>query len=528
MRQRLQLRWRWQSSCCRWRRRQRQAFAREIRYVLELQHAHLVRTHGICQDARGRRGELALVMERCERNLAAAIYQDDGAAGLTLIQRQSIMRQSLQALVFLHAQQMPIWHGDLKPQNILLVRGEVRLADFGLAGIARESRAAFAQQSTTGVLGLAGSIHYMAPELLTAPPRRGLPADVYAWAITMCELFAGEKAWPPDMDANQITAQLQRGLVPPVPDAVPAPVRALLRRCVLARPEQRPSAARRSLHWRRHSPISLPPPLPVQQPPPVLQQLLSLLPWSAPHAWRSFRLELAVCCVRPLAAPLATSRAVGAWAGWWIGRWIPCGCSASAAASDVRSTWKGVQRRHSAWRPSLLWVRQTWSDDTSPAFAMDSRRNCGCETTCKRDSNRRPQLHLQLHLQLVLYASRRRRRVPPRVRLARLPERRVSTRVQSLVTMPASWTTTSTGACSRGWRTSSKSLARARRRRWRRTCARCSSRSERTCSIARAETGRATVSASGSTIYRQGQWHRRPPLCAKPHPHLLFIEGSRL
>jgi class 3 adenylate cyclase/WD40 repeat protein/energy-coupling factor transporter ATP-binding protein EcfA2 len=89
------------------------------------------------------------------------------------------LAEAAEALTFLHTQNPPIIHGDVKPANLILTRGgRVKLVDCGLS-------------STLGVQGhRAGTVGFQAPELAAgAPPSRA--SDVYALAATAFALLTG-------------------------------------------------------------------------------------------------------------------------------------------------------------------------------------------------------------------------------------------------------------------------------------------------------------------------------------------------
>lgn len=220
----------------------RRQFEREVGLLAALRHPRLVLIHGVCQDARGVAGSLALVMERCAGSLSDALYpRDEAIPELDAAQCHRFMHDLLDALVFLHAQQPPIVHGDIKPLNCLLTAGpppQLRVADFGLSTAA--ATAGVHSQRTTAAGG--GTLMYSAPEMLDEDHRPSRAQDIYAWAATCTELFSRQKPWP-GMNDQRILAQLMRRQTPRVPDAVPEPIRALLQLCLQADPAARPRAA---------------------------------------------------------------------------------------------------------------------------------------------------------------------------------------------------------------------------------------------------------------------------------------------
>ena len=95
-------------------------------------------------------------------------------AGRPYEERVALLAQVLQALAYLHRH--GIVHRDLKPGNILCVRDIVKLTDFGIAApMGHRQR-------------LAGTVQYMAPELLFgAPP--AVASDLYAVGVVAHELL---------------------------------------------------------------------------------------------------------------------------------------------------------------------------------------------------------------------------------------------------------------------------------------------------------------------------------------------------
>jgi tetratricopeptide (TPR) repeat protein len=100
-------------------------------------------------------------------------------------------------------------HGDLKPANVLLMRGKAYVADFGLANAATLGRAD---------PRLVGTRAYRAPELDGRDGAPTVASDVYAFGRSLAELLAGA-------GAN---------------DPVAAAGRELVRTCTAADPEARP------------------------------------------------------------------------------------------------------------------------------------------------------------------------------------------------------------------------------------------------------------------------------------------------
>lgn len=123
--------------------------------------------------------EYVIVMDWVDGTDLARLLRDKGNPGLPLSSVLAFLAEAAEALTFLHTQDPPIIHGDVKPANLILTRGgRVKLVDFGLS-------------STLGMQGQRrGTAGYRAPELESgAPPSRA--SDVYALAATAFALLAG-------------------------------------------------------------------------------------------------------------------------------------------------------------------------------------------------------------------------------------------------------------------------------------------------------------------------------------------------
>ena len=97
----------------------------------------------------------------------------------------SYVKQVADALQYIHTQKLI--HRDVKPESMLLGRNnEVLLAEFGIAIIAQSTRSQQTQQTQEA----AGSVAYMAPELLRGKPRPA--SDQYALAVVTYEWLSGD------------------------------------------------------------------------------------------------------------------------------------------------------------------------------------------------------------------------------------------------------------------------------------------------------------------------------------------------
>lgn len=118
----------------------------------------------------------------------------DYAEGQSLETKVDLLLQTCEALQYLHRRS--IFHRDLKPDNALVTdKGEVQVLDFGLALLKQES---------TDVDEIAGTIAYIAPEVLQGHPPSA-SNDMYAVGIMAYEMFAGKHPF----DTSNIVTLMQ-------------------------------------------------------------------------------------------------------------------------------------------------------------------------------------------------------------------------------------------------------------------------------------------------------------------------------
>lgn len=100
----------------------------------------------------------------------------------------SIVPRICEALQYAH--QQGVLHRDIKPANILLdTRGQVKLADFGIAKLVGDEKP---DVTLTGTGAALGTPHYMAPEQLEKPSAVDHRADIYSLGVVFYEMLTGE------------------------------------------------------------------------------------------------------------------------------------------------------------------------------------------------------------------------------------------------------------------------------------------------------------------------------------------------
>jgi serine/threonine protein kinase/tetratricopeptide (TPR) repeat protein len=204
-------------------------FHREARMLAALNHPNIAAIYGLEEDEH----RTFLVMELVEGETLAEGLRQSGA--LSVEDVLTIAAQVADALDAAHAK--GIVHRDLKPENIKVTpEGRVKVLDFGLAKAQAEPDDISMLSTYAGMETEAGVIvgtpAYMSPEQVRgqASDQR---TDIWAFGCVMYELLSAKTAFHGPTRADTMAAVLQRDPQwSDLPAAVPAGIRALLRRCL--------------------------------------------------------------------------------------------------------------------------------------------------------------------------------------------------------------------------------------------------------------------------------------------------------
>ena len=234
----------------------RARFVYEARAIARLSHPHICALHDLAHHE----GVDFLVMEYLEGETLASRLR---RGPMSLAQTAGIAIQIAGALEAAHAE--GIVHSDLKPANIMLLRGvsdrqgepEAKLVDFGLARFQPVSRVyeeagrALNDPRSAG-RAIAGTPQYMAPEQVRgeeADPR----SDIFAFGCVLYEMLSGRAAFAAGTTADVMSAilrvdparlSLDRSPSEPVAASVSRRVERVIGRCLQKAPDQRFSRVR--------------------------------------------------------------------------------------------------------------------------------------------------------------------------------------------------------------------------------------------------------------------------------------------
>jgi WD40 repeat protein/tRNA A-37 threonylcarbamoyl transferase component Bud32 len=218
-------------------------FRREAKAAAQLTHPNIV--GGL--DAEQAGSTHFLVMEFLDGTTLARLVAERGP--LAPHQAAEYVRQA--ALGLQHAFEHGMVHRDIKPQNLMLTKnGQVKVLDFGLARIARESSAGGGLTDTGAFMGTAD---YIAPEQARDVHAADIRSDIYSLGCTLYFLLAGRPPFPSGSVIQKVMSHIERTAEPlrDVRPNTPAELLRILDRMMTKDPAKRyqtPGEVSRALH----------------------------------------------------------------------------------------------------------------------------------------------------------------------------------------------------------------------------------------------------------------------------------------
>ena len=211
---------------------------RETRRCLDLTHPNIIRIYDFVKD----RQAAAISMEYIDGKTLSGLKIERPKRVFDVEELRPWLTQTCQALAYAHAD-VGIIHRDLKPGNLMLTsRGQIKIADFGIAQGLSDSIA-----RTTMRRGTSGTVSYMSPQQMNGDAA-AVTDDVYAMGATIYELLTSK---PPFYSGN-VSFQLRVMVAPTMRERrdeleirsadIPAEWEEAIAACLAKTPEERPGS----------------------------------------------------------------------------------------------------------------------------------------------------------------------------------------------------------------------------------------------------------------------------------------------
>lgn len=185
-------------------------------------------------------GQLLIVCELADASLKDLFEQSlkCGKAGIPRGELLDHLRDAADALDYMNSQHS-LQHLDVKPENLLLVGGRIKVADFGLVKDV--------QDASASLMGGLTPI-YAPPEVFDARPSRR--SDQYSLAIVYQEMLTGVLPFPGKTAAQLATQHLSAR---PKLEALPAADKPVIERALSKDPQQRFGSCREMVETLLHN-----------------------------------------------------------------------------------------------------------------------------------------------------------------------------------------------------------------------------------------------------------------------------------
>lgn len=202
-------------------------FKKEFQISFELNHTNLLHANYLGVNSDDKRPYL--VMPFCPEGSVNKFMGQMSEENLW-----RFIRDVASGLAYLHAQNPPIIHQDIKPDNILILKnGDFVITDFG---ISKQLRATMKKSARS--LNSAGAISYMGPERFSKQYHAVKASDIWSLGVSIFELATGELPFC-GMGGS---LQKQGADMPELPEEFSETLDFVCQSCMAKQPWERPTA----------------------------------------------------------------------------------------------------------------------------------------------------------------------------------------------------------------------------------------------------------------------------------------------
>lgn len=182
---------------------ERNRIVNEVRLLERLHHHNIISFHGSWVNRE--RQEVNFVTEILSSGTLKSFIHKVQVIRWKIAKRWAV--QILHGLAYLHSQDPPVIHRDLKCENIFIngTSGDLRIGDLGLSTVHRNGR----------VLSVLGTPEFMAPDMYEESSYDE-KVDIYAFGLCMLEIFTKEIPYSECHNPAQIYKKVSSGAPPSV------------------------------------------------------------------------------------------------------------------------------------------------------------------------------------------------------------------------------------------------------------------------------------------------------------------------
>jgi len=214
---------------------EKKVLIKELSVMATLSHSNVVPLFGVCQDG----VSVYVVMDLMHSDLDKIIHGNNSGSGdkisPKIIQSRTVLKivqQISEGMAFVESRK--VVHHDIKSSNLFARDSEMRhfcIGDFGLSTNVAESL------SKVSVIGIRGTVAYMAPEIILGLPH-GLSVDMYSACVFFVELITGIRPWANRRGLASLVEGGRRLPVPEESESCPSFLVDIVRRSFEAKPEE--------------------------------------------------------------------------------------------------------------------------------------------------------------------------------------------------------------------------------------------------------------------------------------------------